>query len=44
MDQGDSHPQMVLTLRELRQEYQLLLDRHSRIERGDFDFAMDGDN
>lgn len=36
-------PQAVLTLRELRRDYQNLLDRHSRIERGDFDFAMDED-
>ena len=32
---------MVITIDDLRREYQQLLDRCSRIERGDFDFDMD---
>ena len=34
---------VILTLRELRHDYQQLLDKYSRIERGDFEFAMDKD-
>jgi nuclear pore complex protein Nup160 len=32
---------IVVTLNDLRREYQQLLDKCSRIERGDFDFEMD---
>ena len=44
---GDSgtHKQrkrIVITLDDLRKEYQQVLDKCSRIERGDFDFEMDG--
>ena len=33
---------IIITLDDLRREYQQLLDKCSRIERGDFDFEMDG--
>jgi hypothetical protein len=32
---------IIITIDDLRREYQQLLDRCSRIERGDFDFEMD---
>ncbi|EHY56230.1 hypothetical protein HRR83_008743 [Exophiala dermatitidis] len=32
---------IIITLEDLRKEYQQLLDRCSRIERGDFDFELD---
>ncbi|KIW91039.1 uncharacterized protein Z519_07933 [Cladophialophora bantiana CBS 173.52] len=34
---------VVITLEDLRKEYQAILDRCSRIERGDFDFEIDAD-
>ncbi|KIW82701.1 hypothetical protein Z517_05728 [Fonsecaea pedrosoi CBS 271.37] len=34
---------VIITLEDLRKEYQAILDRCSRIERGDFDFEIDGD-
>ena len=45
LEEGEptAQPHVVTTVRELKREYQLLLDRHSRIERGDFDFGMDED-
>ena len=33
-----------MTLEDLRRDYQQLLDRCSRIERGDFAFELDGDS
>lgn len=38
---GSIHRRIVVTLNDLRREYQQLLDKCSRIERGDFDFEMD---
>jgi nuclear pore complex protein Nup160 len=35
------HKRVIITLDDLRREYQQLLDKCSRIERGDFDFEMD---
>ncbi|SLM36783.1 hypothetical protein LPUS_06463, partial [Lasallia pustulata] len=35
---------IIVTLDDLRKEYQQVLDRCSRIERGDFDFDLDGDS
>ncbi|KIX95127.1 uncharacterized protein Z520_09043 [Fonsecaea multimorphosa CBS 102226] len=34
---------VIITLEDLRKEYQAILDRCSRIERGDFGFEIDGD-
>lgn len=34
------HKRIIITLDDLRREYQQLLDKCSRIERGDFDFEM----
>lgn len=34
---------IIITLEDLRKEYQQVLDKCSRIERGDFDFDIDGD-
>jgi nuclear pore complex protein Nup160 len=34
---------VVITLDDLRKEYQAVLDKCSRIERGDFDFEVDGE-
>jgi nuclear pore complex protein Nup160 len=38
---GSTRRRIVVTLNDLRKEYQQLLDKCSRIERGDFDFEMD---
>ena len=35
---------IILTLDDLRREYQQVLDKCSRIERGDFDFGADGES
>ncbi|KIW67865.1 hypothetical protein PV04_07083 [Phialophora macrospora] len=35
---------VVITLDDLRKEYQAVLDKCSRIERGDFDFEVDGED
>lgn len=35
---------IIVTLEDLRKEYQQVLDKCSRIERGDFDFDVDGDS
>ncbi|KAK6369541.1 hypothetical protein LTS17_009447 [Exophiala oligosperma] len=35
---------IIVTLEDLRKEYQQILDRCSRIERGDFDFEVDGES
>ncbi|KIV78576.1 hypothetical protein PV11_06219 [Exophiala sideris] len=44
---GDAKSQkrrrIIITLEDLRKEYQQILDRCSRIERGDFDFEVDGE-
>ncbi|KAK7893722.1 hypothetical protein LTR67_006423 [Exophiala xenobiotica] len=34
---------IIITLEDLRKEYQQILDKCSRIERGDFDFEVDGE-
>lgn len=34
---------VIVTLEDLRKEYQAVLDKCSRIERGDFDFEVDGE-
>ncbi|KIW99708.1 uncharacterized protein Z518_11121 [Rhinocladiella mackenziei CBS 650.93] len=34
---------IIITLEDLRKEYQEILDKCSRIERGDFDFEIDGE-
>jgi nuclear pore complex protein Nup160 len=38
---GSRRKRIIITLDDLRKEYQQLLDKCSRIERGDFDFEMD---
>jgi hypothetical protein len=38
---GSKRRRIIITLNDLRREYQQLLDKCSRIERGDFDFEMD---
>lgn len=38
---GSTRRRIIITLNDLRREYQQLLDKCSRIERGDFDFEMD---
>ena len=35
---------VIITLEDLRKEYQAVLDKCSRIERGDFDFEVDGED
>ena len=39
--QSSPSESVILTLRELRQSYQLYLDSYARVVRGDFDFAVD---
>lgn len=46
---GDAAPpkkrrRIIVTLEDLRKEYQQVLDKCSRIERGDFDFDVDGES
>jgi len=38
------HRRIIVTLEDLRKEYQQVLDKCSRIERGDFDFDVDGES
>jgi nuclear pore complex protein Nup160 len=43
-EQQSKRRRIIITLEDLRKEYQQVLDRCSRIERGDFDFEMDDDD
>ncbi|KIV88460.1 hypothetical protein PV10_08143 [Exophiala mesophila] len=40
---GRKRRRVIVTLEDLRKEYQQVLDKCSRIERGDFDFDVDGE-
>ncbi|EXJ82152.1 hypothetical protein A1O1_08221 [Capronia coronata CBS 617.96] len=41
---SDKRRRIIITLEDLRKEYQHILDKCSRIERGDFDFEVDGES
>jgi nuclear pore complex protein Nup160 len=43
-EKPEGRKRIILTLDDLRREYQQVLDRCCRIERGDFDFGADGDS
>ncbi|EXJ77339.1 hypothetical protein A1O3_09565 [Capronia epimyces CBS 606.96] len=43
-DTSGKRRRIIITLEDLRKEYQQTLDKCSRIERGDFDFEVDGES